>query len=325
MACTDESTSENGNEPTLTEAIQQLDADSLQWINEQIIANPNDLDLYLAKARYFIRKDQPKEALKEVQRCIDADTSQVNFRLVKADILFDNNRLIEAQDVYLRALELDEKNIHANTKLARIKLIAGNHEECFVYANNALKENPYIPEPYYLKGLAYKELGNFKQAVSAFRTATEQDNDFIEGWLQLGYMYDAAEDTLAGAFYKNALRIDSNNTDALYALGVHYQNWRMPEKAIDTYHKLIKANSGYQDAYYNLGYVYLEFMQQNDSAIKYYDKVLAINPFSYKAFYNKGLAFERMGNKQMAAEMYQESLKLQPDFTLAAKGMSRLN
>lgn len=324
IACTDESTTENGQQPTLNQAIQELDADSLQWINKQIIANPNNLELYLAKARYFLRKDQPKEALKEIQRCIESDSTQIEYKLFKADILYDNDRLIEAQDVYLRVLEIDDKNIHANTKIARIKLIAGNHEECFIYANIALKENPYLPEPYYLKGLAYKELGNFKQAVSAFRTATEQDNDFLQGWLQLGYMYDAAEDTLASAFYKNALRIDSNDTDALYALGVHYQNWRMPEKAITTYHRLIQANSGYQDAYYNLGYVYLEFMQQNDSAIKYYDKVIALNPFNHKAYYNKGLAFERLGNKQLAYEMYQESLKLKPDFTLAAKGISRI-
>lgn len=85
-----------------------------------------------------------------------------------------------------------------------------------------------------------------------------------------------------------------------------------------------KVNSGYQDAYYNLGYVYLEFLQQNDSAIKYYDKVLSLNPYNHKAFYNKGLAFERMGNKAMAQEMYGESLKLKPDFTLAAEGMSRI-
>jgi hypothetical protein len=31
-----------------------------------------------------------------------------------------------------------------------------------------------------------------------------------------------------------------------------------------------------------------------------------------------------MGNNAMAIEMYSEALKLKPDFTLAAKGMSRV-
>ena len=188
-----------------------------------------------------------------------------------------------------------------------------------------LNQNQYLAEPYYLKGLAYKELGNFKLSVSNFRTATEQDNDYLEAWLQLGYMYDAAEDTLAGAFFENALRIDSNNIDALYAFGVHLQQWGIAYDAIDQYQHIIRVNDNYQDAYYNIGFIYLELLEQNDSAIKYYDKVVAINPYNYKAFYNRGLAFERNGQTPQAKMDYNEALKLKPDYTPAAKGKSRVN
>jgi tetratricopeptide (TPR) repeat protein len=177
----------------------------------------------------------------------------------------------------------------------------------------------------YLKGLAYKELGNFKLAVSNFRTATEQDNDYIEAWLQLGYMYDAAEDTLAGAFYENAIRIDSTNLDALYAFAMHLQTWGLAEEAIAQYQRLIRVNDNYHDAYYNVGYIYLEMLQENDSAIKYYDKVIALNPYNYKGYYNRGLAYERSGVLTQAKIDFEKTMELKPDYTDGANAMSRVH
>jgi tetratricopeptide (TPR) repeat protein len=298
--------------------------DSLGWINKQIIASPNNPDLYIAKARYFLRKDNLKASVAEVDRAIGIDSTNINYYIFKGDAFYDANDLVDAKNQFLKAAEMDENNIHVNIKLSWISLIAGQHESCFVYANKVLKQDQYMAEPYYLKGLAYKELGNFKLSVSNFRTASEQDNDFIEAWLQLGYMYDAAEDTLAGAFYENALRIDSNNLDALYAFGVHLQTWGLANEAIEQYQHIIRVDDNYHDAYYNIGYVYLDLLQENDSAIKYYDKVLALNKYNFKGYYNRGLAFEQNDMLPQAQHDYEECLKLKPDYTPAAKAMSRV-
>ena len=299
-------------------------SDSLAWINTEIIKNPNLPELYMAKARYFLRENQLDNATAEADRAIGLDSTNIQYYIFKGDALYNFKELVLAKDEFLKALAIDETNIHANIKMAWISLIAGQHESCFIYANNALKENQYLPEPYYLKGLSYKELGNFKLSVSNFRTATEQDNDYLEAWLQLGYMYDAAEDTLAGAFYENALRIDSNNIDALYAFGMHLQKWGISEDAIIQYQHIIRLDNDYHNAYFNIGYVYLIQEEKYDSALKYYDKVLALNPYNYKGYCNRGLAFEKMDHPQRALQDYEKSLELKPDYSLAAKGKSRV-
>jgi tetratricopeptide (TPR) repeat protein len=322
VSCTE--SAEKEAKSALEEPAAKLD-DSLGWINTQIIAAPNNPELYIAKARYFLDKGNLQSAMEEADRAIGLDTSNVNYRIFKADAYYDASDLLAAKSTYLKVLELDETNIHGNIKMSWISLISGLHDDCFVYANNALKQNQYLPEPYYLKGLSYKELGNFKLAVSNFRTSTEQDNDYIESWLQLGYMYDAAEDTLAGAFYENALRIDSNNIDGLYAFGAHLQKWGLAEEAIAEYQHIIRVNDNYHDAYFNIGFVYLELLHENDSAIKYYDKVLALNPYNFKGYYNRGLAFERTDLIPQARMDYEKTLELKPDYTPAAKGMSRVN
>ena len=318
---------ENQPKPSEKVVVEQTSelADSLGWINSQIMESPNEPSLYMTKAEYFLNHDDLKSALLEADRAIGIDSMQVDYYLFKANALYDAKDLLSAKELYLKVLELDEVNISANLQMGWISLIAGLHDECFVYCNNVLKQDQYLAEPYYLKGLCYKELGNFKLAVSNFRTSTEQDNDYLESWLQLGYMYDAAEDTLAGAFYENALRIDSNNLDALYAFGMHLQNWGLTDEAIQQYHHLIRVNDSYHDAYYNIGYIYLEMLQENDSAIKYYDKVLALNPYNYKGYYNRGLAFERSSLIPQALIDFEKTLELKPDYTPAAKAMSRVN
>jgi tetratricopeptide (TPR) repeat protein len=323
MSCAD--TENKAETAEVTEEKTSVLQDSLGWINSQIIKSPNNPNLYLTKAKYFLDHDDLQHSMLEVDRAIGIDSTNVNYYLFKADALYDANDLLNAKNLYLKVLDMNEKNIHANMKMAWISLIAGQHEQCFVYSNNVLKENQYLPEPYYLKGLSYKVLGSFKLAVSNFSTSTEQDNDYIESWLQLGYMYDAAEDTLAGAFYENVLRIDSNNIDALYAFGMHLQTWGLSDEAIEQYQHILRINRGYHDAYFNLGYIYLEMEQQNDSAIKYYDKVITLNPYNYKAYFNRGLGYERNDMIAQARIDFEKTLELKPDYTPAAKAMSRVN
>ncbi len=322
ISCTENNTSAENQDNLQTITVKE--PDSLAWINQQIIDNPNNPDLYMAKARYFLKENQLDQSMDEADRAILLDSQNLYFYNFKGDALYAAKKMVLAKDEFLKATAIDKTNIHANIKLAWISLIAGQHGSCFIYANEALKVNPYLAEPYYLKGLAYKELGDFKLSVSNFRTATEQDNDYLVAWLQLGYMYDAAEDTLASAFYENALRIDSNNIDALYAFGVHLQNWTISEEAIQQYQHIIRLDNDYHNAYYNIGYIYLEQLQQYDSAIKYYSIVLDLNPYNYKGYYNRGLAFERNNQPQLALQDFNSSLEIKPDFDLPAKGKSRV-
>ena len=260
---------------------------------------------------------------KEYKKII-LDSNNLIYYVIKAQAYYDHKRIIDSRIWAEKVIDKDPENIKANILLAWIFLIGENHEAVMKYANTALKTDPYNAEAYLVKGMSYKDIGNFKGATSNFRTATEQDNDYFEAWLQLGLLYDIADDPLAAEFYKNALRIDSNNLDALYDYGLHLQNRDLSYPAMRQYEHILRVNNGYQNAYYNMGYIYLEQLDDMDSAGYFFDKVLALNPYHYKALYNRGLAYERSDHPDLALIDYEKALEIKPDFELAAIGKGRL-
>ena len=302
----------------------ETSVDTLALINQQIMNNPGDKELYLTKADYFLRHGQLKNAMNEVDRAIVLDSNNASYYVKKAKAYFDFKQVIDARIWAEKALEKDPENVDANTLLGWVFLIGKNYDACFKHLNDALKTDPFHAEAYFVKGMAYKEQGDFKRAVSNFRTATEQDNDYYEAWLQLGILYDYAGDSLASAFYENALRIDSNSIEALYDYGLHLQNQKNYDYAIRAYEHILRINPGFQDAIYNMGYIYLEGKRNYDSASYFFDKVINLNPYHYKAYYNRGLAYEHKGRNDLALKDYNKSLEIKPDFELAARGKSRL-
>ena len=56
---------------------------------------------------------------------------------------------------------------------------------------------------------------------------------------------------------------------------------------------------------------------EDAGAIIYYDKALAINPKYENALYNKGLAFDNLGNYNEAIKYYDKALAIQPNDTYA--------
>ncbi len=304
------------------DGIQQ--EDTLAMLNKKIMATPGDKQLYLQKADYLLHHGELDKAMSEVDRAIVLDSNNANLYYKKAKAYYDFKKVIDARTWAEKALDKNPDHVEANTLMAWIFLIATNYDECFKFANKALKADPYHAEAYFIKGMAYKETGEYKLAVSNFRTATEQDNNHYNAWLQLGILYDLAEDSLAAAFYENALRIDSNSIEALYDYGLHLQKMGKFDQAKKQYEHILRINPGYQNAFYNMGYIYLEKKQKYDSANYYFEKVLGLNPYHYKAYYNRGLAYERSGRPDLALKDYEKALEIKPDFKLAAEGKSRI-
>jgi len=88
--------------------------------------------------------------------------------------------------------------------------------------------------------------------------------------------------------YKNAIKINPDYTDALFNIGVIYNDRKKFDAAVDCFQQVIKIEPDYIDAYNNMGTTFVT-MGKPDMALGIYLKALRIRPGSENIYYNIGI------------------------------------
>src|SRR5205085_7224819 len=117
---------------------------------------------------------------------------------------------------------------------------------------------------------------------------------------------------MALQYYNNALRIQPSSTEAFYNRGLLYQNMGELEKATNDYEAILKLDRNYADAHYNLGYIDLAFKKDYNSAITHFTDAIRINKQYAEAFYNRGVAYDFLGDRKSAVKDYRQALNIVP-------------
>lgn len=304
------------------EQMQVSDAQRLKSLNDSIIQNPNNANLYKNRAEYYTQKGNLVDAIADYQRAFSIDTTKVEFLLSQAELYMKQGNLGESKRATDRAL-LQGANVKAYLINAELFAMVKNFEGTIAEANNALKIDVYNDRAYFLKGLAYKDLGDTSTAISSLLTCVEQNPQNFHGHLLLGVLNAAKGDSIAVNYYNNALKIDSNSIEALYNKALFIQSNR-PYESLKIYNKIQTKRPDYFEAQFNTGYVHLVVLNDPENAVSYFESAFKLRPGFYRALYNAAYCYELLENKAQAVQLYKEVLKMKPDFTLAAEGLNRL-
>lgn len=304
------------------EQMQISDAQRLKLLNDSIIQSPNNAILYSNRAKYYTSKGNLVDAIADYQRAFLIDTTKVGYLLSQAELYMQQGNLGEAKRATNRAL-LQGANVKAHLINAELYAMVKNYEGTISEANSALKIDVYNDRAYFLKGLAYKDLGDTSTAISSLLTCVEQNPQNFHGHLLLGVLNAAKGDSIAISYYNNALKIDSNSVEALYNKALFIQN-NMPYEALSIYDKIQLKRPDYFEAQFNTGYVHLVVLNNPEQAVSYFESAFKLRPGFYRALYNAAYCYELMQNQTQALQLYKDVLKMKPDFTLAAEGLNRL-
>ena len=294
-------------------------------INEKIKQNPDDPELYHQRARYFFEtKKDINAAMDDMSRLFMIDSSKVDYFITLSDIYFVKGLAGNVKASLEKALELDPGNIAARMKLAELYLYLKNYHEAISNIDKVLKTDKYHAKAYFIKGMAFKEMGDTAKAASSFQTTVEQDPDYYDAYMQLGLLFAARKNKMALDYYNSALKINPRSIEAWYALGIFFQENGMHKKAIESYYNILDIDSDHVNAHYNLGYVHSEYLGDHKTAIIHYGNAILYKPSYFEAYYMRGYSYERLKEYEKALENYNQALKLNPEYSLAAKGKGRL-
>ena len=322
-SCGNDATDVIRNEALSSDTTMSEQTAEFRAVNDLLKENINDPALYLRRAKLYMKYKDLTSAVGDLDRAIKVDSTAPEYYLLKAELLKRQDKLRESKLVLDKCLFIDNANVDARVELGWLALIARDHKQALDYADAALKRDVHSAEAYFLKGMIFEEKLDTGLAISSFRTAVEQENDYYEAYIHLGLLHFNQPNTLAKEYIKNALRIDSNSLEALYAYGMICQEKGDYNEAIETYYKILSINE-YREPYYNLGYIHQEYLKVYDVAIEHYTKAINIEPKYVDAYYNRGLCYEQRDELKKAEADFRYALKLNPQYTNAAKALSRV-
>ncbi len=112
--------------------------------------------------------------------------------------------------------------------------------------------------------------------------------------------------------YKNVLKIDPQNKDAMNNMAVGYNNLNEPIKAIEFAKKAIELDTNYYQAYSNRAQAY-NLLDDYDNAIKDADKAIEIEPKFEYAYSIKGNALTKKGLLDEAEIVLNKAVDMSPN------------
>lgn len=299
--------------------------EELKALNKKIVADPNNPSLYHDRALYFLNHGIYNRSMDDVDRALSLDSTNAEYHFTKGDIFFSLMRFDEATLNFAKTIKIDKEHVNANLKMARILLYMRQFDDCLKHINIALKANVNLAEAYFLKGMVFQYAGDSIKAASSFQTAVEQKADYYDAYITLGLLHANKKDSLAIQYYQSALSLRPNSAEALYDLGMYFQDNGQYKRALDAYSKMLAISPNSEIAYYNKGYIYLVYLGELDNAVSRFDSALKLNPGYRDAYHNRGLAYRELQKYPQARADFRTALQLDPQFTLSANELDDMD
>jgi protein O-GlcNAc transferase len=213
-------------------------------------------------------------------------------------------RLPEAEQLYRRVLETEERHFGAVHGLGLIRLQQARFADAVNLFRRAVKIDRNSAEAHHHLGVALIGLGRAEDAVERFEKALILRPDFAEAHDSLGHALQLLGRTEAAiARHETAIAIKPDYAEARNNLGNALQRLDRTEKAIAQYEKALGLRPDYAEAHNNLGLA-LASVDRHEDAIAHFQSALELQPDYVDARINFGKALCALGRHEEAIAQY---------------------
>jgi len=280
--------------------------------------------LYLKRSKLYMKNKDYDASIADMNRILAIDSNKAEYLIAAADINFFTGKVARTKQLLEHAVAVNPDNVDCLLRLAQLYHYLTKYEDEMKYLDLALHKDIHNAQAYFMKGMLFKDEHDTTRAISSMQTAVEQDPDYYNAYIQLGLLTASKNLPVAESYYQNALNINPGSEEALYDLGMYYQQINNYNGAIETYTELLKINPHHFDAHYNLGILHAVKLNAVDEGMKYFNEAIEDNPKEPRGYYGRGFCFEKKGDITNAEADYKTALKVDPNYTNAAIALERL-
>lgn len=292
-------------------------------ISLRIQEDPENASLYFERAQRFLEIDQGQKALDDINTAIGLEPDNISYQLMLSDIYFSMGKARDCKSTLESIYNAHPENKEAILKLAELSFYFRKYDESSTYLDLAEELDKREPRIHFMRGFLNKEKGDTLAAVRNFMKTIEYDPEHFDANIQLGLLYAAKGDPLAINFYQNALKIRPKNIEALYNLGMYYQEQEDFNEAMAIYTEILDIDPTYKFALFNLGYIHVELKIYSEGAM-YFNKAINADPLYLEGYYGRAYCFEMLGDVMNAQADYRKCLEIKPGYTPAMEGLNRI-
>ncbi|NPA13415.1 MAG: tetratricopeptide repeat protein [Aquificae bacterium] len=197
---------------------------------------------------------------------------------------------------------------------AKMAYNSENYEMAQVYLDDALLQNPDIPEVHFWRGkVATTDLNDevIETAIGDFTQAIELKPDYWEAYFERGKVYlyfdrlDEAEED-----FKKVAEINPNFKD-VYSYLAQIEIQRGNDKKAMEYLSKVSSGGDYK-YYYNLGKIFLN-AKSYETAVENFTKALQDNKYLVDGYYLRAKAYEALGKYDEAIQDLKSAATLTPE------------
>jgi serine/threonine protein kinase/tetratricopeptide (TPR) repeat protein len=253
-------------------------------------SNADAYDLYVQARGYLDRWDKPgnlDRAMELLRTAVNRDPhyalgyaalSQASW--LKYDMARDPKWLGEAQELGLRAIELDKQVPAAHVNLGKVYVYTSKYPDAIQEFKAALELNPVSVEAYRELANVYKLSDRPKEAEGVYQTAIQlRSNDWLSYTMLGVFYYEQSRYPEAETAFKRVVELTPDNYQAWYNLGALHLMVGKYDLAGDEFRKSLDLKAA-QGGYLGLAQVYSAQGLYRKSA-ETNEKALALSPNSY--------------------------------------------
>ena len=285
-----------------------------------ILASEGGVDGYLLKPFSYEDFCSQLQALLTQAK----NPNPVNAMLDRAETHLEQSEYWVAESLLKEAIALKPNSARAMTGLGRIHLGLRDYKQAMDAFRKATESNPEYVDGYkYMLQIAEER----NDIMSMLQTATvlhslSPDNPKYPLMIARAHM-DLGNLSDSETFFKLTVRLSPTLADGFKGLGTVYMQKKEYDKAMKALEKALDLEKGDIPTLNSLG---LSYVKQGmiDVGIRRYKLALAIDAHDARVLFNLGLAFEEKGSLPQAKDCFQRALNADPTMEKAKRQIQRM-
>ncbi len=254
----------------------------------------------LAYYHYYRGSSREHVSLEYAEKLLEADSTQVNARMLKAMLLYAEGKNFEARQSLKEVIKYKPDYALAYYYLGRLANYMQDPGSAETYLDKAIKYFPDFYEAYTLRAFIMisnnrerEAIKNYFKALSINPGNSDLTNNIACCYRDLGLPDSALY------FYNLSVQLNSNSASVYNNRGKLYYMKGDTNKAFRDFKKAININSKYADAFNKLGEIFFN-ASQLDSAFIYYTHALKLEPNNRVFLVDRGEVFYAMNDYEKA-------------------------